>query len=45
MAARVGLKQINDSGLVSPRTRACQCLSLARKSACGLTSLVKSVRY
>ena len=43
MAARVGLKQINDSGLVSPRTRACQCLSLARKSACGLTSLIKSV--
>ena len=37
MAARVGLKP-NDSGLMSPRTRACQCLSLACKSACGLTN-------
>ena len=45
MAARVGLKQINDSGLVSPRTRACQCLSLARKSACGLTSQVKQTPF
>ena len=45
MAARVGLKQINDSGLVSSRTRACQCLSLARKSACGLTSQVNQTRF
>ena len=45
MAARVGLKQINDSGLVSPRTRACQCLSLARKSACGLTSQVNQTPF
>ena len=30
---------------MSPRTRACQCLSLARKSACGLTSLVNQTPF